>query len=118
MNLKELLCGDKRWIVFNGVLVASMNYRVLFNRFLYERGHVAAGEPELQGAESGGAEACRPESLPRVQATSGSAVPPYHSEGRPTYRRYQRQCLHFLTVMAYRWPRWGGGGHEWTNQRV
>jgi hypothetical protein len=66
MNLKELLCGDRIWIVFNGVLVASMNYGVLFDRFLYERGHMAAGEPELQGAECGGAEAGRPESLPRV----------------------------------------------------
>lgn len=72
----------------------------LLNRFLYERGHVAAGEPELRGAESGGAEAGRPESLPRVQATSGSALPPHHSERRPAYRRYWRQCLHFLTVRA------------------
>jgi hypothetical protein len=71
---------------------------------------MAAGEPELQGAESGGAEASRPEPLPRVQATSGSALPQYHSERRPAYLRYRRQCLHFLTVRAYRWPGWRGGG--------
>jgi len=96
--------------MFNGILAASMNYRVLFNRFLYERGHMAAGEPELQGVEFGGAETGQPESLPRVQATSGSALPSYHSEGRPAYQRYWRQCLYFLKVRAHRWPKWGGGG--------
>ena len=108
MGLKELLYGDGSWRVFDGILAAIMNYRVLFDRILYERGHMAAGEPELQGAESGGSEAGQPESLPRVQATSSSALPPYHSEGRPAYQRYRRQCLHFLKVRAYRWPSWGG----------
>jgi len=71
---------------------------------------MVAGEPELQGAESGGAEAGRPESLPRVQATSSGALPSYHPAGCPVYRRYRRQCLHFLTVRAYRWPSCGGQG--------
>ena len=98
--------------MLNGTLAASINYRVFFNRFLYERGHMAAGEPELHGAESGGAETGQPESLPRVQATSGSALPSYHSGGRPAYQHYWRQCLHFLKVRALGGPTGGEGGTD------